>query len=640
MNILELKRNALGRTYQISSQSSGGGSSDYTRDYDSGSIFTDGSNFGYGLDIGGGGSNFLQDTYPSEIPIEQTLTDAGLTSDFPASTELPIEENLPTSTEKSIEESLTDAGLVADLPANQVRALTKAGGLTSTQIDDILAKTNYSDSVKALIKSMQPDPNSTLGLLGFNPGISYDQLHETISPEQESARFEKIGELVESAANILISASPIGKVYNTTKTIANVLSGTQTAGEAITQIGMAALASKLGISSSVLTKAIDGDFGGAAQSFITGKLSSSISRATGLPGALVSTMLKDADINKGTANTKSVANGFSKTIDGILGTGKEPISNNKLQTIANFETNQIAALNPEMPEEEESPYFVQVTGGATKDVSPDFDVSKLPEGTELASQEDRDNGLASYDAASNAWVINAETMPIDETPITGDNGQNRITDSNLAVNPNIGTTDSNFVPATEGLGTPQELSPVTVVGGRETPITGDNGQNRITDSDLSVNPNVGTTDSSLAPVTVTGKRETPQEIIPVKQEEPQELAPVTVVGKREAPQELAPVTVVGKKEETPVTPAPITPAPVTPAQVTTTTPVKTATPAEQLYQTTTQSQPTTLADIKYYLDMTGTDILPPTTKHDPLESLLSQSSQPMSLDELLRHLRK
>jgi hypothetical protein len=80
---------------------------------------------------------------------------------------------------------------------------------------------------------------------------------------------------------------------------------------------------------------------------------------------------------------------------------------------------------------------------------------------------------------------------------------------------------------------------------------------------------------------------------------------------------------------------PVTPTkPVIPA-----VPAKVATPAEQLYQTTTQSNPTTLSDIKYYLDMTGADILPPKNKHDPLESLLNQSPQPMSLDELLRYLR-
>jgi hypothetical protein len=49
--------------------------------------------------------------------------------------------------------------------------------------------------------------------------------------------------------------------------------------------------------------------------------------------------------------------------------------------------------------------------------------------------------------------------------------------------------------------------------------------------------------------------------------------------------------------------------------------------------------PTPLADIKYFLDMTGGDILPHKSQHDPLESLLNQSSQPMSIEELLHHLR-
>lgn len=88
--------------------------------------------------------------------------------------------------------------------------------------------------------------------------------------------------------------------------------------------------------------------------------------------------------------------------------------------------------------------------------------------------------------------------------------------------------------------------------------------------------------------------------------------------------------------KTPVTPK-IPTKPVTP--VTPTTPVKSTDPVEQLYQTTTQSQPTTLADIQYYLDMTGADILPPTNERNPVESLLNQYSPSMSIEELLRNLR-
>jgi chemotaxis protein histidine kinase CheA len=152
----------------------------------------------------------------------------------------------------------------------------------------------------------------------------------------------------------------------------------------------------------------------------------------------------------------------------------------------------------------------------------------------------------------------------------------------------------------------------------------------------------------LAPVTVTGKA-LPKEDIPITDttnysnegnnylKNLQELAPVTVTGKRE--QELDPVTIIGKKE-TPVTPkppvipkvptVPAKPAPAKPA------PAKPATPAEQLYQTTTQSNPTTPTDINYFFDMIGAGILPPTTQYDPVESLVNP---PMSLEELLRHLR-
>jgi cell division septation protein DedD len=421
---------------------------------------------------------------------------------------------------------------------------------------------------------------------------------------------------------MLSSASPIGPAYNVAKIVGNVVAGKQTVGEALTQVGSAALASKLGVSSSVLTKAINGDFGGAAQAFVTGKLSSSISKATGLPGALVSSVLKDADINKGTASKTSVTNGFSKTLDGILGTGKEPLSQDKLQTIANFDASQIAALNPDISEEEEIPYFIEVTGGATKDVAPDFDVSKLPSGTDLATQEDRDNGLASYDAASNAWVVNAAA------PITGSNGQNTITDSGLPVNPNVGGTT----------------------------ITGNRGQNTIADSGLPVNPNVGgdttkpidqvLTDAGLVtdggyldPVTIIGKLSIDDldvERNPYDTQKTDNLIPL----EEAKPLPDNTVTEVIADTPTPVTPTPATPTPATPTPATPTpatpTPKTPVTPAEQFYQTTTQSNPTTLADIKYYLDMASGGMVPPENPSDPLESLLNQ---PMSVEELLYHLR-
>jgi hypothetical protein len=213
-----------------------------------------------------------------------------------------------------------------------------------------------------------------------------------------------------------------------------------------------------------------------------------------------------------------------------------------------------------------------------------------------------------------------------DLPITTDSGQNRVTDSSLPVNPNVGTTDTTLAPVT----ITEKALPKD-----DLPITSDTGGNRVTDSSVPVNPNIAEPPQELAPVTVTGKRD-------------QELDPVTIVGKREIEQKLDPVTIIGKKEE-PVTPklpvipkvptVPSKPAPTKPAPVKT-TPTKTAkptvTPAEQLYQTTTQSNPTTLADIKYYLDMASGGIVPPKNPSDPLESLLNQ---PMSVEELLYYLR-
>ena len=94
------------------------------------------------------------------------------------------------------------------------------------------------------------------------------------------------------------------------------------------------------------------------------------------------------------------------------------------------------------------------------------------------------------------------------------------------------------------------------------------------------------------------------------------------------------------KSNTPVAiKVPVAPS-VAPKQPTTSaTPAKSTDPVEQLYQTTTQSQPTTLADIQYYLDMTGTDIFPAKNRQNSVESLLNQSSQPTSTEELLRYLR-
>jgi hypothetical protein len=251
------------------------------------------------------------------------------------------------------------------------------------------------------------------------------------------------------------------------------------------------------------------------------------------------------------------------------------------------------------------------------------------------------------------------TVTDSNIPITGDIGNNRITDSSLPVNQNVGTV----IPT---------LEQKEIFGKREIdtdlPITGDTGNNRITDSSLPVDPNAG--GNKLNPVTIVKKREAQQEFEPVtivkKREVQQELEPVTIVekrevqqefepktiiGKREVQQEFEPKTIIGKKEEPALTTQPIITLPnitlpKTDTKVDTKVDTKTddtkvdtkktTIPEQQLYQTTTQSNPTTPQEIKYFLDMIGSDILPPINKNDPVESLVNP---PMSLEELLHHLR-
>jgi hypothetical protein len=298
------------------------------------------------------------------------------------------------------------------------------------------------------------------------------------------------------------------------------------------------------------------------------------------------------------------------------------------QDVAAFDPSQVAALTPATDENIDD--TLTNAGLVSSDI-----VDKTPEEQE---QEDREQAAREAIRASEKNIedtlidaglippnnvqeldlvnVSGKALPENDLPITDVIGGNRITDSSLPVNPNIGEP-------------PKSLDQQEITGKRiledDLPITSDTGGNRVTDSSVPVNPNVGEPLQELKPVTVTGKRD-------------QELDPVTIVGKREIEQKLDPVTIIGKKEE-PVTPklpvipkatTPAKPAPAKPA------PAKTAIPAEQLYQTTTQSNPTTLADIKYYLDMASGGIVPPENPPNPLESLLNQ---PMSVEELLYHLR-
>ncbi len=335
-----------------------------------------------------------------------------------------------------------------------------------------------------------------------------------------------------------------------------------------------------------------------------------------------------------------------------MGTGKEPISKDKLKTlsdsVANFTPDQIAALNSneeELIPEELMPFRVDVTAGNQKEsVGSDFDYSKLPPGTDLATQEDRDNGLASYDVASNSWVVNAEKAlapaTVSDLPafITGVGGNNTVTDSALPVNPNVGTVTPSLAPVTAS------RLPVS--------ITGATGNNLVTDSSLPVDPNVGTTTAYLDPVTVTAKR--PSVVSSTGKDavstDAPVLEPVYVTAKRPP---LVPLKTAPAEPSIAVTPVDVTTSEIVPDKTTTdktttdkTTTDKTttvaptkSTAADHFYGTITQGQPTTLADIKYFLEMEKADILPPNVEQDILELLINQSSQPKSVEELLHHLR-
>ena len=235
-----------------------------------------------------------------------------------------------------------------------------------------------------------------------------------------------------------------------------------------------------------------------------------------------------------------------------------------------------------------------------------------------------DSGLVTTDPAFAPVSSTGNALSKDNAPVTG----NTITDSSLPVNPNVGgdtTKPIDQVLTDAGLVTDGGyLEPVTIIG-----------KPSIDDLDVERNPyDTQKTDAGLVtdggyldPVYITAKRD---DLIPLEEAKP---LPDNTVKEVIAD---TPKDKTEPKIPIVVKPAPVTPTPKTPVTPTPKTPV---TPAQQFYQTTTQSNPTTLADIKYYLDMTGTDILPPKTSRDPLESLLNQSSQPMSLDDLLYHLR-
>lgn len=235
-----------------------------------------------------------------------------------------------------------------------------------------------------------------------------------------------------------------------------------------------------------------------------------------------------------------------------------------------------------------------------------------------------DSGLVTTDPAFAPVSSTGNALSKDNTPVTG----NTITDSSLPVNPNVGgdtTKPIDQVLTDAGLVTDGGyLEPVTIIG-----------KPSIDDLDVERNPydtqkadaGLVTDGGYLDPVYITAKRD---ELIPLEEAKP---LPDNTVKEVIAD---TPKDKTEPKIPIVVKPAPVTPTPKTPVTPVTPTPKTPVTPTEQFYQTTTQSNPTTLADIKYYLDMASGGTMPPENPSDPLESLLNQ---PMSVEELLYHLR-
>jgi hypothetical protein len=223
---------------------------------------------------------------------------------------------------------------------------------------------------------------------------------------------------------------------------------------------------------------------------------------------------------------------------------------------------------------------------ATKETHPEFDVTKLPKGMELATAADVAAGDAFYDEASNSYYVNPTFASADISDLTG-----------KLVLPTIEVRAQRQI-------LPQEPE-------LDFPL-------------LDLTPATAPPDNTVTPVEATKPTAEPAKAAPLSSQ-------ISIPTLNLRP--IAP--------STPSTPKTIQPA-ATPA-----TPATPAATPENLLQDTIQPLPTNPTDIQYYLDMEKPDLAVPvarpntalpTTAPDELESLLDQSA-PQSLEELLQHLR-
>ena len=544
----------------------------------------------------------------SEKTIEDTLTDSGLVStdssvDTLAQEQVDREQaarDAIRASEKNIDDTLADSGLVST-DTNGVQALTSVD-VSGTKITDdgldIVGDKNLSDNIADFVgKQINQDFAEQRGFPDYATYLQY---------EGDKAAYE--------ASKVAATDASLAPVTVTTKALQDNdldITGNKTVGthlpttDVTTEAYNAAkTAADRALAMAVKREPVDLRYDVNKDGKVTSADALSLMKGTPIRSDIGASGASLAPV---TVTTKALQeDDLPITTD----TGGNRVTDSNLLVNPNVGTTTPTLERQEVSGKREIDTDLPITSDTGRNRVTDSSLPVNPNvGTTTPTLETK--------------TITGKRIVEDDLPVTSDTGSNRVTDSSLPVNPNVGTTD----------GDENKLKTVDVTGTR---ITDDIGGNTITDSSVPVNPNVGTTDgdeNKLTPVTVTGKRD-------------QELDPVTITEKRIVDEEptpdggaLKPVTIIGKKE-TPVIPKP----PVIPKVPTTTTkptpakpsPKKPATPEEQFYQTVTQSQPTTLADIKYYLDMASGGMVPPENSSDPLESLLNQ---PMSVEELLYYLR-
>ncbi len=406
--------------------------------------------------------------------------------------------------------------------------------LKPNQVAAILADTNYPQWLKDLVTQIQPAEGSTLEKLGLQPGVTSDQYFSQETPEQRDARMNLVGKGLNGVVNAFIGMSPMGATWNAMNTAANVLTGKETVGQALTKMGTAYVASKLGIPPGALNSALAGDLGGVAQSLAMGQLNKTISNVTGLPSGLVSMATNATGVG---SNIKSAVN----TATGSTPTG---FSTNKianaLDNILGTASNAVRAFN--------APPKITIDPNA----NPYNDVLSANQQFSL------DRALTAPDTPTTVGGLDS----LDRVNVTG---------ANTGDGAGVG---SETVPSTATYGTKTEgaLAPVTITAKRlpneEEPP-----------SALETVPSTATygtkTEGALAPVTITAKR------LPNEEEEiPTPVMPPNVGT-------LEPVTGSLPVAATPVatTPTP-TPTPVA------TTPKPTPTPVTSTAATPTGGLPT------------------------------------------------